>query len=198
MSNASKPLARSNPNVTQQPSTPSLKMFYKHWKKIALALTSFFWSGCDNNSTSPSNTEEPSSSSAQSSSSQNAKSSSSSTPLFEASEDLYGCPSDICGQISSSSSEAAKPNCNRFAGETTLTCDNGVSCEETETESIQSSSCSGDICPKYGVVIIKEKTYKCDDDKTYNESEFKANYDITDIKIVAAKYGVPSPPKSEK
>jgi hypothetical protein len=27
-------------------------MFYKHWKKIALALTAFFWSGCNDNSTS--------------------------------------------------------------------------------------------------------------------------------------------------
>ena len=25
-------------------------MFYKHWKKIALALTAFFWGGCNNNS----------------------------------------------------------------------------------------------------------------------------------------------------
>ena len=31
-------------------------MFYKHWKKLALALTAFFWSGCDNNS---SGNEEP-------------------------------------------------------------------------------------------------------------------------------------------
>ncbi|SIN93889.1 hypothetical protein [Fibrobacter sp. UWB11] len=27
-------------------------MFYKHWKKIALALTAFFWGGCNDNSTS--------------------------------------------------------------------------------------------------------------------------------------------------
>lgn len=26
-------------------------MFYKHWKKIALALTAFFWAGCDSTST---------------------------------------------------------------------------------------------------------------------------------------------------
>ena len=31
-------------------------MFYKHWKKIALALTAFFWGGCNNNS---SGSEEP-------------------------------------------------------------------------------------------------------------------------------------------
>ena len=27
-------------------------MFYKHWKKIALALTAFFWGGCNDNSSS--------------------------------------------------------------------------------------------------------------------------------------------------
>ena len=26
-------------------------MFYRHWKKIALALTAFFWASCNNNST---------------------------------------------------------------------------------------------------------------------------------------------------
>ena len=31
-------------------------MFYKHWKKIALALTAFFWGGCNDNSSS---SEEP-------------------------------------------------------------------------------------------------------------------------------------------
>lgn len=256
MSSVWKPLERNIIIVIQAtPFNPEPKMFYKHWKKIALALTSFFWSSCDNNGTSPSTPEEPSSSSTQSSSatqssssiasssatessssatnppatssssiasssSQKAKSSSSRANLFEVPEDLYGCPSDICGQISSSveqpfsssvapqssndvnntssSSEAAKPNCKRYEGETTLTCDNGVTCQETETESTQIPSCSGEICPKYGVVVIKEKTYKCDDGKTYNEAEFKANYDITDIKIVVAKYGAPPPQKSEK
>lgn len=27
-------------------------MFYKHWKKIALAFAAFFWNGCNNNSSS--------------------------------------------------------------------------------------------------------------------------------------------------
>ena len=27
-------------------------MFYKHWKKIALAIATFFWNGCNNNSSS--------------------------------------------------------------------------------------------------------------------------------------------------
>lgn len=38
-------------------------MFYKHWKKIALALTGFFWASCDSDTTSANGSEEPSSSS---------------------------------------------------------------------------------------------------------------------------------------
>lgn len=33
-----------------------LNMFYRHWKKFALALTAFFWSGCSDNTSS---SEEP-------------------------------------------------------------------------------------------------------------------------------------------
>lgn len=38
-------------------------MFYKHWKKIALALTGYFWAGCENDTTSANEAEDPSSSS---------------------------------------------------------------------------------------------------------------------------------------
>ena len=42
-------------------------------------------------------------------------------------------------------------------------------------------------------MIIKEKTYKCSDGKTYNEAEFKASHDITEFHAVVAKYGMPTP-----
>ena len=38
-------------------------MFYKHWKKIALALAGFFWASCDSDTTSANGAEDPSSSS---------------------------------------------------------------------------------------------------------------------------------------
>ena len=28
-----------------------LKMFYKHWKKVSLAITGFFWASCDSGTT---------------------------------------------------------------------------------------------------------------------------------------------------
>ena len=34
---------------------------------------------------------------------------------------------------------------------------------------------------KYGVVIVRDKTYKCDNGKVYNEAEFKANYNILTV-----------------
>ena len=34
-------------------------MFYKHWNKIALALTGFFWASCDTDTTSANNVDEP-------------------------------------------------------------------------------------------------------------------------------------------
>ena len=34
-------------------------MFYKHWQKLALALTGFFWFACDSDTTSANGAEEP-------------------------------------------------------------------------------------------------------------------------------------------
>lgn len=38
-------------------------MLYKHWRKIALALTGFFWASCDSDTTSANGSDDPSSSS---------------------------------------------------------------------------------------------------------------------------------------
>ena len=190
---------------------------YKHWKKILLAMTAFFWNACDNNSTptapqitpnSSSGTNvEPTSSSATpppvssavgetSSSSVTAKSSSAVAPSSSSVKEKvsssskgmiapkYGVP------VMSSSSQGfeAVPLygvvsnvCVKSENDSTLSC-NGVTCVESVTETTQIPSCSGDqICAKYGVVVIRDKTYKCDDGKVYNEAEFKARYDILTV-----------------
>ena len=80
---------------------------------------------------------------------------------------LYGVSSNVCVKAENDS---------------TLSCNGGVTCTESVTENTQFPSCSGDqICAKYGVVIIKDKTYKCSDGKVYNEAEFKARYDILTV-----------------
>ena len=238
-------------------------MMYKHWKKIVLAVTAFFWNACDNSSTptappvapdsssgtnlepvssattNPSSSAvSPSSSAAnpasssvaspKSSSSVNAKSSSSSvtekvsSSSLDQNADLYGCPPEYCGQEPSSSSVGSSSSapivksssskgmiapkygvpimssssqgfeavplygvvsnvCVKSENDSTLSC-NGVTCVESVTEKTQIPSCSGDqICAKYGVVVIRDTTYKCDDGKVYNEAEFKARYDMLTI-----------------
>lgn len=249
---------------------------YKHWKKILLAMTAFFWNACDNNSTptapqvtpdsssgtnieptsssatntsvsssavenaTPSSSEQKPASSAvapnPSSSSVTAKSSSAVAPSsssvkekvssssLDQNADLYGCPPDVCGAelsssagmiiapkygvpMSSSSNGMIAPKygvpimssssqgfeavplygvmssvCVKAENDSTLNCNGGVTCVESVTEKSQLPSCSGDqICAKYGVVIIKDKIYKCSDGKVYNEAEFKARYDTITI-----------------
>ena len=62
-------------------------------------------------------------------------------------------------------------------GKTVFKCEDGVTCEEEIKETTLSSSCEGDICPEYGVVVVSEKQYKCDNGKVYNEAEFRMYYD---------------------
>ena len=189
---------------------------YKHWKKILLALTAFFWNACDDNSaTSPvfggsdsssstatedlspssvaqnpssssvdntsssSNTENANSSSATQSSSSEVRSSSS-TPVVQSSSSLEVVPVPLYGVFMGAI-------CTKTAGDSTLVCDDGVTCVESVNETAEIPSCSGDqICAKYGVIMVKDKTYKCSDGKAYNEAEFRARYDIL-IKDIESK-----------
>ena len=182
---------------------------YKHWKKILLAMTAFFWNACDDNSatapvfggsdsssssatedvSSSSTAQNPSSSSvidnpSSSSEVENANSSSatqssssevrssSSTPVAESSSSLEVVPVPLYGVF-------VGETCTKTAGDSNLVCSDGVTCVESVTQSAEIPSCSGDqICAKYGVVMVKDKTYKCSDGKVYNEAEFLAHYDI--------------------
>lgn len=150
-------------------------MFYKHWKKISLAITGFFWASCDNSST----TVEPplygvppqysSSSETQSSSSSSEDNiSSSSEPLPMP---AYGVPQMYCEVTSENGS--------------TVTCENGYTCiAKTDTIHVSAPACETfngtTICPDYGVdadVFIKK--YECNDGFTYDDTEFKKIYKDT-------------------
>ena len=78
----------------------------------------------------------------------------------------YGVPS----QASCTASQADN-------GNTVFKCEDGVTCEEETKDSTISSSCEGDICPDYGVVVVSEKQYKCDNGQVCNEAEFQMYYD---------------------
>ena len=164
-------------------------MFYKHWKKIALALTGFFWASCDDSASSAvclygpdpnysDPAENPVSSSSEAtgnetnsstsvateaSSSSVEKTSSSSSNDFEKMVPLYGIEMD-------------KTICTQVKGESTMQCDDGVTCtQRTEERWAPEFPCSDEICPDYGVVQISENTYECDGVK-YNEAQFRARY----------------------
>ena len=211
---------------------------YKHWKKVLLALTAFFWNACDNSTTpttpqvvpdsSSAATEGPSSSSAvqnpasssvaesaTSSSAAVAPSSSSvkekvSSSSLDQNADLYGCPPDVCGAEPSSSAGMIAPKYGVLMsssskgmiapkyGVVMSSSSKGMIAPKYGVPIMSSSSggfeavplygvassvsCSGDqICAKYGVVIIKNQVYKCDDGNVYNEAEFKARYDILTV-----------------
>lgn len=176
-------------------------MFYKHWKKISLALTAFFWASCNNNTTvvdpplygcppegcgnqpissSEANPESSSSeATVQSSSSSEAVSSSGtaeSSSSFVLPVPAYGVEAVPCYE----DSKGVKTN-----GEIALKkfyCVDGVTCQEKVSERWESEyKCIEDICPDYGVVHITEKTYDCDG-VTYNEAEFRSRYFNAGIK----------------
>ncbi len=157
-------------------------MFYRHWKKLALALTGLFWASCDSDSTSANGAEEPTSSS-------------NITPTSSVSNQ-ESSSSEATGSETSSSSEAAKPEssssdfgmsmplygvimdktvCTQAEGDSTMTCGDGVNCTLRSQESWESLPCIEDICPDYGVVRISENTYECDG-KIYSEAEFRSRY----------------------
>ena len=179
-------------------------MFYKHWKKIALALTGFFWNSCDNGPTAVDNGGATPSSS----SNGNNESSSSSVAPIPSSSPLYGVMSSVVQSSSSniessSSFEQIMPaygvygqvacyedgkgvKTNGEVNVTKLICDDGVICKEHEVlkggDPLPCSPVNDDdlnvavICPDYGIVYVSEKTYDCDGVK-YNEAEFRTRYD---------------------
>ena len=93
-------------------------MFYKHWKKLALALTALFWSGCSDNSSS--------------SKEQVACSLSGACPE-------YGVGVYVCDNPEDYDSENIDEKCTYYAGEPCTnyySCDDGVTCRGSENEHV--------------------------------------------------------------
>ncbi|MBR5413131.1 MAG: hypothetical protein IK114_08820 [Fibrobacter sp.] len=137
-------------------------MFYKHWKKLALALTGFFWASCDFGSSS---SEEAA---------------------------LYGCPPEGCEPNPAISSSSTEGNLSSSATETSSSSEEqkpvsssedfgkvvplyGIEYEKfvSSSSAEESSSSFTEIMPAYGVLdkiacIQKpgEKTMLCDDGVT--------------------------------
>ena len=180
-------------------------MFYKHWKKLALALTGLFWASCDDSASSSevvlygcpddicapapkssSDANDTQSSSSDPSTSSGTEPESSSSELFN--PPIYG-DEPVFGESSSSSLELVAPAYGVFGGtcygdlesQGTYRCNDGVTCQEKVSERwVPEYNCVEDTCPEYGVVAITEKTYDCDDGNTYNYAEFISRYSKED------------------
>ena len=197
-------------------------MLYKHWKKIALALTGFFWAGCEDTVTStapeygcPSDgcgqgpVDDSSSSTDDALTSSSGPSTSSGTEISSSSQEflvmpLYGVSEKVlvssssAAESSSSFTEVAPaygvpgglgcyedPEGRKYDGSNLYRCDDGVTCVEKDSiTGYGGLPCSPtetedglvEICPDYGIVAIREVTFKCDDGNVYNEAEFLSRY----------------------
>ena len=100
-------------------------MFYKHWKKLALALTGFFWASCDFGS---STTEEAA---------------------------LYGCPPEGCHQDSPNSSNSNLSSSDKSSSSETAgqSSDNKKDDSSSSVEPKSSSSFDMQVVPLYGVQL---------------------------------------------
>ena len=183
-------------------------MFYKHWKKISLALTAFFWASCNNttvveplygcpsegcgNQPISSSEASPESSSSeatvQSSSSSETVSSSGtaeSSSSFVLPAPAYGVEAIPCYEDSKGVKTNGEISQKKFY------CVDGVTCKETEVlvetgrepcRTFDDGDLKGAVaCPDYGIVHITERTYDCDG-VTYNEAEFRSRYFNAGIK----------------
>ena len=139
-------------------------MFYKHWNKLALALTGFFWASCDNDSVSangdtnpptpPITSSESGVSDSSSSETENQQTVSSSSAEQSSSSEFtnimpaYGVPNDVSSSSEAESSSSLEFNvvplygiqvdkyvCTQKLGEDTMTCADGVTCTEETKES---------------------------------------------------------------
>lgn len=125
-------------------------MFYKHWKKIVLALAGFFWVSCDDTSSSPVSVENETPSSSVTG---GASSSSNATSGNEAASS---------GEATSAASSTSEPN--SVAAESSTSVDNPRSSSSLLDEPIDLYGCPSDICGPftadsmvalYGVIAAK-------------------------------------------
>lgn len=175
-------------------------MFYKHWKKISLALTAFFWASCNNTTvTEPplygvppdisSSSESPESSAIESSSSETTQNLSLSSEAQSSSSELtqvmpaYG----VYDKVSCYLDDKETKMSNRVT-EYTYHCENGVNCVERDSvtgyepeypckEVLDENGVRlQTVCLDYGVIATTETTISCDDGETYNVEEFRKQY----------------------
>ena len=142
---------------------------------MLLALTGFFWNGCDN----ASNTVVGQADLGTDPNLAKTNRVDENSASVEMKDISMGIPSVICG---------------KWQNSPVVRCRDGVTCIETEKVYHANPPCNpGEVCAKYGVLIIKKKQYVCDNGKVYNEAEFKDHYTLFEVaangKIICHKHG---------
>jgi hypothetical protein len=189
-------------------------MFYKHWKKIALALTGFFWVSCDDSvsseeclygppsdygiSSESESVDEVSSSSAKAassatvSSSESAKSSSSKQKSVSSSsggEEPQGIVA--CYDVSSDRQTLVRQQNN---GITFLSCDDGTTCQEKVIEAdVTAPDCEVTDCAGLTPSTVVDTVYYCTSGEIYTPEEFKDRYTKVDKDAESSSSGLDSP-----
>ena len=180
-------------------------MFYKHWKKIALALTGLFWASCEDSVSSEaclygtpdfitSETEDVdggSSSSAKAasssavSSSESAKSSSSKQKGVSSSSKRPGPLGLVsCYDVSSDRQTLVRQQNN---GTTLLSCDDGTACQEKVIEADATApDCEVTDCDSWEPPIVRDTVYYCingENTEIYTPEEFRERYAKVEDKV---------------
>ena len=186
-------------------------MFYKHWKKIALALTGFFWVSCDDSvsseeclygppsdygiSSESESVDEVSSSSAKAASSESAKSSSSKQKSVSSSsggEKPQGIVA--CYDVSSDRQTLVRQQNN---GITFLSCDDGTTCQEKVIEAdVTAPDCEVTDCAGLTPSTVVDTVYYCtnaENSGIYTPEELKERYTKVDKDAESSSSGLDSP-----
>ena len=170
-------------------------MFRKHWTKFLLALTSFFWAGCDDSSTESAclygtppeymSSDTPAQSSAAESSSSKQKSVSSSSRGDE--------PKGIvaCYDVSRDRQTLVRQ---QNDGTTLLSCDDGTDCQEKVVEAdVTAPDCEVTDCAGLTPSTVVDTVYYCTNDEIYTPEEFKERYTKVDKDAESSSSGLDSP-----
>lgn len=147
-------------------------MFYKHWKKIALALTGFFWGSCDDSSSEAECLYGPPSDYGISSESGDVDGLSSSSSRGDEPQDIVACY-----DVSSERQTLVREQNN---GTTLLSCDDGAACQEKVIEAdVTAPDCEATDCDGWEPPTVRDTVYYCingENTATYTPEEFDKRY----------------------
>ena len=192
-------------------------MFRKRWTKFLLALTGFFWAGCDDSvssedclygspsaygiSSESGSDDGASSSSAKAASSGTVSSSesvnSSSSKQKNVSSSSGGeVPKGIvaCYDVSSDRQTLVRE---KIDGTTHLSCDDGTACqEEVLVADVTAPDCEVTDCNNWNPPVIRDTVYYCvngESNEVYTPEEFKKRYTKVDKNAESSSSGLDMP-----